>query len=105
MSYAYDASHITRKQNIANLHCLSDNLPMQKKTATVSTRIPPALRQRLDTIHRRHLTNDSAVTLSLLEAFCEHIETTGKVEFPIRISPATTAIAELTTRTALRKPA
>lgn len=59
---------------------------MQKKTASVNVRVPDALKARLNAIHLRHATNDATVVIRLIEAFCDHVEREGKVEFPIAIT-------------------
>lgn len=59
---------------------------MEKKSAAINGRISPSLRQRLDAIHKKHLTLDSTVLTYLLEAFCDYAEKTGKVEVPFEIS-------------------
>jgi hypothetical protein len=59
-----------------------------KKNATVHARIPDDLRERLDEIHKAHLTNDSTVTVHMLEAFCAYVEKTGAVKLPVELVPA-----------------
>lgn len=61
---------------------------MPKKTAAVTARIPDDLRARLDAIHAKHMTGDTAVITHMLTAFCDYVEASGKVELPIKITPA-----------------
>jgi L-ribulose-5-phosphate 3-epimerase UlaE len=61
---------------------------MPKKNATIHARIPDELRVRLDRIHKTHLTNDSTVAVNMMEAFCEYVEGTGTVKFPVKLIPA-----------------
>jgi len=62
-----------------------------KKNEGIRARLPDDLRNRLDAIHEKHLTNDSTVVVRMLEAFCEHVEEAGGVNFPMRLVPATKA--------------
>lgn len=59
-----------------------------KKNASVQARLPDNLRARLDAIHKAHLTNDSTVTVHMLEAFCDYVEEAGTVKFPAKLVPA-----------------
>ncbi len=61
---------------------------MQKKTAAFHVRITPAQRARLDAIHKRKKTTDSTIGPDLIEAFCEYVERTDNVDFPIQITAA-----------------
>ncbi|CAM2772221.1 hypothetical protein [Rariglobus hedericola] len=60
----------------------------EKKSASINGRITPALRERLNFIHGKHLTNDSTILTYLLEAFCDHVAESGKVEVPVKIVAA-----------------
>jgi len=50
--------------------------------------LPADLRARLDAIRVRYGAVDKKVVVALVEAFCDHVETVGSVEFPVRIVPA-----------------
>ena len=71
--------------------CLTANVA--KKNEGIRARLSEDLRARLDAIHQKHLTNDSTVTIRSLEAFCDYVEETGKVEFPVKMTTAKPATA------------
>jgi hypothetical protein len=60
---------------------------MPKKSSSINARIPDELRQRLDAIHRRHMTNDSSALIHSLDAFCTYVEREGKVILPMQMMP------------------
>ncbi|HLP00574.1 MAG TPA: hypothetical protein VK163_01015 [Opitutaceae bacterium] len=61
---------------------------VEKKSATFYVRLTPTQRKRLDAIHTRFFSNDSAIGSALIDAFCDHVERTGKLESPLVISTA-----------------
>ncbi len=63
---------------------------MDKKTAIFHIRLRPDQRTRLDAIHERHLTTDSAIGSALIDAFCDYVTKADKVSLPIQIVPQTT---------------
>jgi hypothetical protein len=63
---------------------------VSKKNEGIRARLPDELRARLDTIHKKHLTNDSTVTVHMLEAFCDYVEKQGGVKLPVQLIAAPT---------------
>ena len=61
---------------------------MEKKSASINGRITPELRRRLTAIHEKHLTSDSSILTYTLEAFCDYVEGSGKVEVPLKMITA-----------------
>ena len=50
--------------------------------------LPADLRERVDALRARFGFVEKKVVVALVEAFCEHVEAVGAVEFPVRIVPA-----------------
>lgn len=80
--------HVEHKHKFALCVTFSTASDVPKKTEGIRARLPEELRARLDAIHKAHLTNDSTVTVHMLEAFCDYVEKTGAVKLPIQIIPA-----------------
>lgn len=76
------------KQKFATQITFSTVACVSKKTEGIRARLPEELRARLDAIHKAHLTNDSTVTVHMLEAFCDYVEKTGAVKLPVELVPA-----------------
>lgn len=58
---------------------------MPKKSGNIGSRIPTELRRRLDEIIGRHKTSDSIILNELLPAFCDAVERSDAIRFPIEI--------------------